>query len=486
MAFVHSKIWPAYLTALAAFSLLFAGYDLGRESFWFDETFSVNAARMSFSDRWDLAWQVDPHMALWHGFLSIWFAIHDGGEFWSRLPSLIAGTACVVTTAEVARRLFNQRVGMMAGIILSLSTALLSFQQEARPYTLAAFLTTASILLLLILKDKPSRKKAALTGAVIALSLYAHPFTALAFIAILPAYIIISRSIISKGILASAIATFAIAASPFIALFLANKDSDNLSWVPDFSSEVVWNCAHFIAGTNSRVIVIAALVLIIIGFALAMRTERSGAAIAYSWLVGMPLIAFAIDNIEPMLVERYLIPAVPAFAIAVAMSIDVIVRQIRINMVQPVVFVALALFMVVYASGDHRTQFKIHNNWRDAFAAISENAKPSDALMSNHFPAVSVYYGQRSPNTKDMMLIETGKPISQSIRDAEFKTTPISDEEMTTQLKEAQNTIWLISVIDAWEDYIEPYLTDVEESRIVPFDNFGAIRVERLEPASNN
>lgn len=481
-------VWKVSLALLALGSVVFAGHDLGQVSFWSDEAYSADAAHLPVSQIWDLSWNVDPHTLLWHMLLTFWYALYDGGELWGRLPSLLFGAGAVVATAELGRRLFNARAGFLAGIVLMLSASFVTYQHEARPYTLAALLTCAGMLRLLALAQIPTRRNALLAGVSMAIALYAHPFCALAFLSIAPVFIITNRKRIPKSVHALAFGWFAVISALFFALFIANRNSKNLSWVGEFSFDKVDRSLHFIGGTLDTPVLLSELAIIAAGVVITLarrnRDDVKGLAFALSWLALMPAIAFAIDSTRPVLVERYLMPAVPAFALVLAFSIDSFARVTRSSTVRSIATALTAVLLFAYVQNDNRTAFKIHNSWRDSMALIADQAGAGDTVFANHFDAVAVYYGKRHDETRQLTLVETGKTIDDSGRDAVFKKSPLSYEDITQSLATADHRVWLVSVIDDWDGYMAPYLEGIDPARLKPVQTKGSVRVEVLMPAT--
>lgn len=120
-------------------------YDLGSESIWYDEAISVAVAKLDLlaQIQWSFV-QNDNNPPLYYEILHFWIAIFGDSEFASRLPSAILGSFSIIAIYSVGRLLFNKNVGLLAALILATSVFHIKYSQEARAYSLLAFLSLVS------------------------------------------------------------------------------------------------------------------------------------------------------------------------------------------------------------------------------------------------------------------------------------------------------------------------------------------------------
>lgn len=140
-----STPWPRLLTLaalLAGFGLRL--YQLGGESFWYDETVSVHLARLPLPAM--LAHTAgDIHPPLYYALLHVWQALAapslaHGLEFLFAFPSLFFGVLCLPLLYAIGRRLFGADTGRAALWLGAFAPFLIWYSQEVRMYTLGAFL----------------------------------------------------------------------------------------------------------------------------------------------------------------------------------------------------------------------------------------------------------------------------------------------------------------------------------------------------------
>ncbi|MCH7518411.1 MAG: glycosyltransferase family 39 protein [Candidatus Dadabacteria bacterium] len=150
-------------------------YDLSSESIWYDEAISVAVAKLDLlaQVKWSFI-QNDNNPPLYYTILHYWVWIFGDSEFASRLPSAIFGSFSIIAIYSVGRFLFNKNVGLLAALILATSVFHIKYSQEARAYSLLAFLTLVSYYF--YLKIGSSKQRSYFVGYVISsiLLLYTH------------------------------------------------------------------------------------------------------------------------------------------------------------------------------------------------------------------------------------------------------------------------------------------------------------------------
>jgi 4-amino-4-deoxy-L-arabinose transferase-like glycosyltransferase len=127
---------------LAAVALTLRLVGLGRESFWLDETLTIDLARKEFREILaDTGRRVHP--PLYFLLMHAWIALGTQ-EWWVRLPSALAGTGTVPLLVLLGRRLCSFPVGLLAGLLLALSPLHIQVSQNARSYALLLLLVVGA------------------------------------------------------------------------------------------------------------------------------------------------------------------------------------------------------------------------------------------------------------------------------------------------------------------------------------------------------
>lgn len=143
-------------------------YGLSQKSLWHDEVYSVRGSE-SIAKIWG------SHYPLY--FLILHFSRYMGtNEFILRLPSAVFGILTIVVFYSIGKLLFGIREGLVGAFLLSISIFHIYYSQEARAYTLLAFLSLLS--LFFFYKSITENRKASWLGFTLStlLTLYTHYF----------------------------------------------------------------------------------------------------------------------------------------------------------------------------------------------------------------------------------------------------------------------------------------------------------------------
>jgi len=120
-------------------------YNIGAESVWYDEAFSVKFSKVSAlaQIKWILqgGGGYEPNPPLYFILLHFWARLLGYSEFSIRLLSACLGSLSIVAIYALGKLLFTRRAGLVAALILAVSVFHIQFSQEARTYSLTAFLT---------------------------------------------------------------------------------------------------------------------------------------------------------------------------------------------------------------------------------------------------------------------------------------------------------------------------------------------------------
>ncbi len=122
---------------LSAFALRI--FQLGKQSLWYDEAFSVYLARFDLATI-TARTAADIQPPLYYYVLNLWLTLVGDSEFAVRFLSLFFGVLTIPLMYSAARRLFNATTGLFAALLATLSALYVWYSQEARMYTLITFL----------------------------------------------------------------------------------------------------------------------------------------------------------------------------------------------------------------------------------------------------------------------------------------------------------------------------------------------------------
>jgi hypothetical protein len=138
-------VW-SLLGILTVIGLVLRIYRLEAQSIWRDEAISWSFARQPTVDAVLSMLAVgDLHPPLWYLILHQFIQWFGESEFSLRFPAMLCGVLVIPIGFLLGVYLFNNRFGLLNALILSLSPFLIRYSQEARHYSLLAFVAGLTI-----------------------------------------------------------------------------------------------------------------------------------------------------------------------------------------------------------------------------------------------------------------------------------------------------------------------------------------------------
>ncbi len=137
---------PITLILLLAAGLYF--YQLGTESLWVDELYSVNDAK-----------RLPGHLGLIRPlyYILLWLWMQFGtSDAWLRGLSVLFGLGSVFLTYQLGRHVAGKTTGLIAALLLALSPLFINFAQMVRMYTLGTCLSLGGTLALVNALENPT------------------------------------------------------------------------------------------------------------------------------------------------------------------------------------------------------------------------------------------------------------------------------------------------------------------------------------------
>jgi len=166
------------LISILAFGLFLRAYNLGHESFWFDETISSIAA-ISMSENGIPAFPSGffySRAILNTFFIAISFSLLGVSEFAGRFPSVIFGSMTIILVYHMGSRWGNKRIGLFAAILVAFSVWEIAWSRQARMYQQLQFLYLLSLYLFYEYVTHRNRKYLYLLVASFAATILSHIF----------------------------------------------------------------------------------------------------------------------------------------------------------------------------------------------------------------------------------------------------------------------------------------------------------------------
>jgi mannosyltransferase len=399
---------PALQVALATATALLL---LGRKSFWLDESYSFVAAHRELTDLLRLVVHDESNMSPYYLALHFWISV-GRSEAWLRLLSVLPAIAAVPLFALLVRSLAGRRAAVLAGFGLALNPMHVRYAQEARGYSLLVLCVVASTLIFVRAVLRPRPQLLIAWAVLCAAAAYVHYFAILvtcaqlASLALLPDRGVVARRFVpATGLV--------LLLDLPIALFIARRPGDPLSWVAPLSLRDPPALAAQFAG--SIPLAVASLPLLAIAGHLAVRRLRERGrspatwqhGLLWLWLALPPLVTLVASLAHPLWVPRYLIVSLPAFVALCAIGLARLRGRFRAGVIG-----LLAGLTLVALAGGYAPDTTNGENWRAASGQVLSRLQARDAVwfVGGDGRAPFAYYAWSAglPPVADLTLAPAG------------------------------------------------------------------------------
>jgi mannosyltransferase len=377
---VSSEVLGHPYVVVAVLTLLTAGFGslrLDYRAVHFDEAISMSRTHLSWSGLWNVVVHEDPNMSVYYALLKIWTGVFGDSLLAVRSLSVLAAALCVPVVYAISVRLFDVSAGLVAGLLLSTNVFFLRYAQEARAYALVALLAALSTYF--FLAELGRRRRWSRAGYVIstALAFYVHFF--IVWVVLVHGLTLAlherKRALERSWLVTYSAIGLLVAPMAYTALGL---DGDPIGWLAEPGWGAVPATLAQLAG-NSFVHVGALVGICFLALRRAARSRRLAFGLAFTatWAVLPLLVTFAVSQIKPILLAKYLIVSLPAMALLAAGAI---------TSLRPVgLAVGAACVLLALSAAELRTwyAFRGQEDWRSLAAFVAQRERPGDGAVYN-------------------------------------------------------------------------------------------------------
>jgi mannosyltransferase len=430
----------AFSVAAGLTAVVLGVIELERRSLWIDEALDVGWTELAWGDYLRLAFQNEASQALYLLLLKPWLAVASNDEWAVRAPSVVFAALAAGLLVPLGTRLTGSRLaGVGAGLLLATNAFAVSWSQQVRQYALAMLLAVVVTYLFVHALESEGWRWWIAYGVVAGISVYAHFFVALVLASHAAAVVVIPKSELARRWAAAAGLSFVVALPALD--FVVNHDTGQSDWIPELSWPYVKDVVYEFSG-ESRFAFVLGIVGVLALLVTAVRRPRESwrYVLVASWLTVPFLLTVAISYFKPMLVDRFLIVALPALALASAYAISRLGRWAGPAGLAVAVAISLTHVRDWYDS-------LVEQDWRGAVAYVEREKQPQEQLLvhPDWLSSPVEYYAETPPATGEL----TGDPA------------------------------WVISLTDRSTDVEQ--LAAGSQYRIADAVNFVSVQVWRME-----
>ncbi|MES2630559.1 MAG: glycosyltransferase family 39 protein [Patescibacteria group bacterium] len=408
----HPKIDIAFLIVGLAGFLTITLFNVTNAAIWFDEAFSSYLIQFSYVDIARFT-ATDVHPPLYYWALKAWTELFGTGEFGLRTMSIFFAAATIVMTFFLTRKLFGRKVAGVALLFLILSPMLIRYADEARMYTMAAFIVVSATYALVKATESKLKRWWVVYGILVALGMWTHYFTALAWLAhwVWRAFVTHSQGIGFKAwwkkffskewVLAYVVAV--VTFLPWLYFMIKQLGVVQAAgfWIGpvgvDTPSNYVTNFFYYLEHGQAQswlavalvAIVILTIVLIPKAYKSFAKAEKSNFILisAMAWVPPVLLFLASLPPLRSSFVERYLIPATIFYAVFIAIVLVVGTKKWRpLFRALPILLIAgMMIFGItnVYKYGNYNKNTNFHIVTREVIEEIQTAGQPGEPIIAN-------------------------------------------------------------------------------------------------------
>lgn len=406
-------------TLIFLIALGFNCYQLGTASLWFDETFSVQLVRHSFSQLLMILFAWQPNMELYYLFLYGWLHLLTSfglaaNEFVVRFPTAVFAALSTVAIFALGKRFISIEAGILGALLYLLNPHELIYAQQARAYSLQLFLLCLSwYILFSALQSRQRWNRYWISFAfVMILAIYTHLMSGLMLITqciFVGGMLLVPKWRVSvwKSLLPFISSLVVIGLGLLPLLPVVRHGDPTFNWLPAPHLHDMYWIFQVITGANRwylRITVISMLLgLLIIGLAIVRRhntvlakqveqrpilkdmlsREYSGMVIwgLFCWLFAPVILSYIISqSTVHIFSERYLVVIIPAFCLLVGLGVATLRgRSIPLRVVQVLLAVFLLGWTLQLALAYYPTA-QIED-WRSAAQWVMNHYQQNDGLV---------------------------------------------------------------------------------------------------------
>jgi 4-amino-4-deoxy-L-arabinose transferase-like glycosyltransferase len=427
-------------------------YRLNDVSLRGDEGFSVTFARQDLGAVWRGLLLTEPHPPLYYTTLHLWMAAAGQSELSVRFVSVFFGLLTVAVAYRLARSLrAEERVALLAALLVALNPYLLWQSQDARMYTLLTAASAASFLLgvlvwrTLLAAGRAPRRLWLAYLVVTVLSLYSHYGAIFALAAqnlALIAWLVLERGRTARFCLSRPVrqwllgqVAIAVAYLPWLLAAAPLMLGHTKGWIAPVSLATLLerSLTTYSLGTTAGDLAAP----LAVGFALALAAGAwrglriGGAAVAAGlvYLLAPLLAAFVISLARPMFDERYFLFIIPAYSLSLAWIAASPSHKVAglapgrdAGAILGIAAVGIICVASLYSLSNYYTQpqYAKSPGWRELVQYIVRSASPGDIVVQNYpDPSLSYYVDGQLPLE---VIPSSGPPLKQAVTDRQLES----------------------------------------------------------------
>jgi mannosyltransferase len=381
----ESRAWKAGVAiSIMGAALALRLYQLGAQSLWFDETYTVLVARMPVKLGLDFLVADGVHPPLFYWIEKVVLSLGES-DWLVRLPAMIFGVLGVLVLYLFTERWIGRRVGLVSALLLAASPFHIWYSQEARMYSLLALLALISMWGYLQILNKPPRRHYVIFALSSALAYLTHYFALfLPLIQFLHLLVHLRRYPRQLRIWSGLQAAASVPLLGWIYL-LAQRPVQHfgIGWIPNpVWKDLIYSLANFTIGYIPPVRVVQWLLVAGISALVAWGVKQIGdnaplRTLLLLWAFFPPLLILLLSIRRPTYGDRFFILCLPAFLILLSAGIVALRKKWAVA----AGLVTLSIFAWRSIAFLNPPDTLLKEDWRQAVRYVSAELQDNEIIV---------------------------------------------------------------------------------------------------------
>ena len=358
-------------------------YNLGFNSLWLDEAATLNFAKLSFIDIWNLTagGEYNPPLFHWVEHFMLFFGTN---EIILRFIPALVGLLTIPVFYSIGKEILDRNTGILAAALLTFSPFHLFYSQEARAYSMVLFFMSLALLFYLIGFRTNAKKFWVLFGIFSALAFWTHFYSAIIIGTIILFTLLINAKKLRENIsdlkpLLISLVAFVCLCLPLlivtVRLFFVRTSS-----LPTYGIQgigIITESIQQFFGYNVYSAIFFSI-LLLLGLIQILKSDKTKFCLFLAIIIMTFLASWGLSYKMPM-IPRYLIFMLPVLYSAVAAAYRPIYtlfnnRSVIYIFIAAIILIA-APFMITYYSSFSK------EDWRGFSKSIASMTKDGDIVV---------------------------------------------------------------------------------------------------------
>jgi len=351
-----------FLTLITFFGAFLRLINIGKESIWLDESFTVLYSAQSFSDIWK-NFPTDVHPPLFYLIEHV-FLLLGSSEWAIRIFPAMCGIVAIPVTYFAAREVLEENYSLLAATLLSVSVLAIHYSQEARMYSLVLLLITTALLFWLRHNNNKDNLSLVLFGICCGLALWTHVFC------VIPVALMILMLPDMRSRMVG-VATTLIVVSPLVVPMSTLLTTGLLNHVVGLTGPTIIIATWWAIGGFWEVSLYVSSLVFLIGVFVMWRNNKNVLALLTLLVVlGSMVLASIISN-QVHIETRYFIYTLPFVFITIGYAMQDLIQNLKGSDLEKALLIVGVILIFAAPITSYYTQIQ-KDDWRSAYAETKD------------------------------------------------------------------------------------------------------------------